>query len=211
MRRRDMLLGGLSAMASPAAASTYPKTLAFAAYRNGARIGEQRMTFETADDRLAVRTQAEFAVKIGPIVIFRYRHEALERWRAGGFESLETQTESAGKRERVDATHTPGGVVIVTQATKPTTAPATALPFTHWNMAIARAPLFNPQTGAVLRQTAHQMGAGPVVLADGRRVMADRVSFTGEANIDDWYDSEGIWTGLRGQLVDGSTLEYRRL
>jgi hypothetical protein len=212
-RRRDIMLGGLAAMTTGRAALAigYPGTLAFAAYRNGAHIGEQRMTFENADDALTVRTQADFAIKIGPIVIFRYRHEALERWREGQFDRLETQTDSGGKRERVVATRTAQGVVIAAQGPKPATAPAGALPFTHWNRAIARAPLFNPQTGALLRQTARLLGQSSVALNDGRRLQAERVSFAGDASIDDWYDADGVWAALRGRLVDGSMLEYRRL
>lgn len=213
LHRREILLGGLAAVSvgAPAMATAYPKTLAFAAYRNGAHIGEQRMTFETTDGTLAVRTQADFTVKIGPVVLFRYRHEALERWREDRFESLETHTDSGGKRESVVATRTPSSVVIATQSPKPMAAPASALPFTHWNMAIARAPLFNPQTGALLRQTARQLGPSIVTLADGRRLQAQHISFSGDAAIDDWYDGEGTWTALRGRLIDGSMLEYRRL
>lgn len=213
MTRRDILLGGLAAMTAgaPALAAGYPKTLAFAAYRNGARIGEQQMSFEPTDQELAVRTEAEFAIKIGPVVLFRYRHAALERWRTGRFESLETHTDSGGKRESVVATRTASGVVIVTPSHGSATAPASALPFTHWNLAIARAPLFNPQTGALLRQTVRELGPSLVTLADGRRLEAQRVSFSGDASIDDWYDTNGVWAALRGRLIDGSTLEYRRL
>jgi len=213
VRRRDVLLGGLAAVTAgaPAIAAAYPKTLAFAAYRNGAHIGEQRMSFEAADEQLAVRTEAEFSIKIGPVVLFRYRHAALERWRAGRFDSLETHTDSGGKRESVVATRTASGVVIATPSHGPASAPAGALPFTHWNMAIARAPLFNPQTGALLRQTVRQLGPSLISLADGRQLQAQHVSFSGDASIDDWYDAEGVWTALRGRLVDGSTLEYRRL
>jgi hypothetical protein len=213
LHRREILLGGLAAAAvgAPAGAAGYPKSLAFAAYRNGARIGEQQMTFETADGLLIVRTHAEFIVKFGPVVVFRYRHDAIERWRRDRFESLETRTDAGGKRESVVATHTPSGVVIATQSPTPATAPAGALPFTHWNMAIARAPLFNPQTGALLRQTVRRLGPSLVTLADGRRLQAQRISFTGDAAIDDWYDADGNWTALRGRLMDGSTLEYRRL
>jgi hypothetical protein len=211
--RRELILGGLAAiaLAPPARSAGYPRTLAFAAYRNGSRVGEQQMTFETEGDALTVRTNAVFAIKIGPVVLFRYHHSALERWRGGRFDRLETETQSGGKRETVVATHTTQGVVITAGTAKPVIAAAGTLPFTHWNQAIARAPLFNPQTGAVLHQTARVLGPSPVILDNGARLQAERVSFAGDASIDDWYDADGVWAALRGKLVDGSTLEYRRL
>ena len=48
-------------------------------------------------------------------------------------------------------------------------------------------------------------------LADGRTIAAQGVAFSGSAEIEDWYQPDGLWTALRGKLKDGSTLEYRRL
>ena len=49
-----------------------------------------------------------------------------------------------------------------------------------------------------------------MTLADGRTVEAQVWALRGEADIDNWYDRAGVWTGLKGRLPDGSTLEYRR-
>ena len=74
-----------------------------------------------------------------------------------------------------------------------------------------RAPLFNPQTGKLLKLSVRQRGPETIILGDGRSLSAQRVSFTGDAQIDNWYDEAGVWTALRGRLDDGSTMEYRRL
>lgn len=209
--RRSFSLGAVAALlTSPRIAlAAYPAELAFAAYRKGRRIGEHRMTFE-AGDLLTVRTRAEMAVKIGPVTVFRYVHEAVERWRGDQFETLETRTSAGGSRDSVVATRTPSGVLI--RASKVNaTASAGALPFTHWNPRVARAPLFHPQSGKLLKVSAREMGESPVPLANGRTVEARRVAFSGDAQIDNWYGDDGVWTGLRGRLDDGSVLEYRRL
>lgn len=193
------------------AAADYPARLAFAAIRNGKRIGEHRLSFETAGEALTVRTRAEMAVKIGPVTVYRYLHEAVERWRGDRFESLESATNSGGKRESVKAARTDGGVLIRAGGQPPATGPAGMLPFTHWNVAVARAPLFNPQTGKILRQATQVLGPGPVLQADGRSITARRITFTGDASIDNWYDAADVWVGLKGKLDDGSIMEYRRL
>ena len=211
--RREVVIGSLAALGAAATrAAPYPPSLAFAAFRNGVRIGEQTMQFTADADSLEVRTRADFAVKLGPLTLFRYRHQAVERWRGGRFESLETHTDAGGKRQSVNAERSPAEVVISSDALRtPFRARPDILPFTHWNRAIVRAPLFNPQTGALLHLTASSLGRGPVALAGGTSIMAERIGFTGEVAIDDWYDDAARWTALRGRLADGSTLDYRRM
>ena len=50
-----------------------------------------------------------------------------------------------------------------------------------------------------------------MTLADGRSLEVQVWSLRGEAEIDNWYDRNGVWTGLNGRLVDGSRIEYRRI
>lgn len=214
MTRRGFAAAG-AALLIPAtpirAAGGYPSVLAFAAYRNGKRIGEQRMTFDANGGALTVRTEAQLSVKIGPVTAFRYVHEAVERWNGDRFERLDTRTSAGGRKESVTAVRSPAGVRVSGSGIAAFVARADALPFTHWNVGILKAPLFNPQTGKLLRHAVRIVGPSSVVTADGRKQEARRVVFTGDAMIDNWYDAADIWTGLRGRLDDGSMLEYRRL
>jgi hypothetical protein len=192
--RRLLLAGGLLMAASPALAA--PRRLTFAVFRNSDRIGDHELSFETADQALVVRTLATMRVKIGPVVVYRYRHEAVERRTGAAFDSLTSNTNSNGKRERVDARRQ-GGKVEIATAKGEVTAPAAANPLTHWNAKAFQGPLFNPQTGKLLK----------VSIARNGRVWSVR----GEAEIDDTYDAAGDWAGLMGKLEDGSTIEYRRV
>jgi len=187
-----------------------PAQLAFAALRNGRKIGEQHMTFDRGESLIA-HTLTEFTVTLGPIALYRYRHEATERWRSDRFEGLETRTRDNGKMLQVSARREDGGITISTAAGAVLRAPKDALPFTHWNRGIAKAPLFNPQDGKVLRVTVAKPVSGSVMLADGSSRRAEGVAFRGDAEIEDWYDGDGAWIGLTGRLKDGSMLEYRRL
>lgn len=192
-----------------ASAEPTPERLAFVALRNGHKIGEQLMTFDRGDG-VKVRTQTELAVKLGPVSLYRYRHDALERWRNDRFLSLDTQTNDNGKTQHVSARRDGSIVTIHPAGSGPRQASGDILPFTHWNRAIAKAPLFNPQDGKLLQETVAAPVSGLVVLADGSSRQAEGVVFRGDAYIEDWYDGDGVWTGLTGRLKDGSTLEYRR-
>jgi hypothetical protein len=184
--------------------------LAFAALRNGHKIGEQHMTFAEGDG-LTVRTEVEMTVKLGPLTLYRYRHDATERWRDGRFQGLDTRTMDNGKALQVSARREDDRVTITPAAGGALRAGKDALPFTHWNRAIARAPLFNPQDGKLLRESVAAPVSGSVMLADGTSRAAEGVAFRGDADIEDWYGGDGVWTGLTGRLKDGSLLEYRRL
>lgn len=211
LSRRGVLAAGALPFLPLSALAATPRGLAFAVFRNGTRVGEHVMSFRgEAASALAVTTEVEMTVRVGPVPLYRYRHHAVERWAGDQFASLETTTTANGKAQRVVARRTPGGVKLETGKGVKTIA-ASAAPFTHWNAAVLTGPLFNPQEGTPMRLTATRKGAESVRLASGTAVPATRWAIRGEAEIDDWYDASGVWAALRGKLKDGSVMEYRRL
>ena len=207
--RRAVLAGALAALAPPARAGQ-PAALSFEVLRNGRKIGEQAMTFEDRDG-LSVETRIDMAVKLGPVSLFRYRHEASERWRGARFISLDTRTDNNGKVLRASARRAGGAVRIEPASGAAFETSEATIPFTHWNRQIANCPLFNPQDGKLLKQRAAFAGVGEVALADGRRRQAEGLVFKGEIDIEDWYDEDAVWIALTSRLKDGSTIDYRRL
>ncbi|MFM1958873.1 MAG: hypothetical protein RL588_390 [Pseudomonadota bacterium] len=210
--RRTLLAaaGLLAAAPSPLLAAPPPnRRLAFAVLRNGQRIGEHRMTFSGDAASPTVSTEVDMTVKVGSVTVYRYRHTAREVWADGRFESLESVTDATAGDRKVSARRTPSGVLIRT-GRREVLAPAGTAPLTHWNSRVLTGRLFNPQEGDLVRITASPKGVRPVVLADGRSVEAQVWALRGEAEIDNWYDKAGVWTGLKGRLKDGSVIEYRR-
>ena len=211
--RRTLLaaVGMMAAVPSPLLAAAPPnRRLAFAVLRNGQRIGEHRMTFSGDAASPTVSTEVDMTVKLGSVTVYRYRHTAREVWADGRFESLESVTDATAGDRKVSARRTPSGVLIRT-GRREVLAPAGTSPLTHWNPKVLTGRLFNPQEGDLVRITASPKGVRPVVLADGRSVEAQVWALRGEAEIDNWYDRAGVWTGLKGRLKDGSVIEYRRI
>lgn len=205
---RRQVLSGLTLALAPVRAlgAGTDASLRFAVFRNGAHVGEHEMTFVRAADAVTATSAVAMVIRLGPVPVFRYRHQARETWRGDRFEHLETSTTSNGKLERVSARALSGGVSIETGAGA-SRAPATAAPLTHWNPRAFTAPLFNPQTGKLLKVSVSRT-ANEHLKADGGGA---HWSVRGEAEIDDWYDGDGAWSALRGRLPDRSILEYRRL
>ncbi len=95
--------------------------------------------------------------------------------------------------------------------TAPFVAPADTLPLTHWNRFAYQGPLFDPQTGKMVKETLVSRSDDMIQLADGSSVKATRWSVTGDGVMDDYYDAAGVWTGLHVKVQDGSHVEYLRL
>jgi hypothetical protein len=183
--------------------------LVFAVWRNKTEIGRHSLTFSGGDKDFVVAIDAVMSVGLGPITVFKYHHQATETWRDGAFASLQSHTLSNGKAEQVAAVRGPGGVMVKT-LTGSHLLPATAMPLTHWSPRALQEPLFNPQTGAAMREAVARQPGQTARLADGRAVPATRYTLSGEADIVDWYDMGGTWVALHGKAPDGSWLDYRR-
>jgi hypothetical protein len=198
LSRRAVLAGGLILPLTPRLALAAPRALSFAVYRNGSKIGEHHVAFAGDEANLTATTDAVMTVKIGPVPVFKYHHHALEKHAGGVFASLETATTTNGKDEKVTAERSGGAIHVDCNYGKATFSGDTN-PMNHWNEAIfSGAPLFNPQTGKILK----------VKVA---KVSPDHVTIRGETEIDDFYDATGTWTSLTGKLDDGSKVEYRRV
>ena len=197
LHRRALLAAGLLLPLAPRLARADSRSLSFAVFRNGTRIGEHHIAFSGDDKALTATTEAVMTVKIGPVPVFRYKHHAVEKRLEGVFASLVTSTNSNGKAEHVTAERTDSEVRIECPGGS-LTAPATADPMTHWNPRVFSGPLFNPQNGKLLKVTTAKLGPG-------------HWSIRGEAEIDDFYDASGAWSGLKGKLEDGSRIEDRRV
>jgi hypothetical protein len=207
--RRSLIGAGLLLAAAPRAAwAASAASLRFLVYRGGVRVGDQVMRFSPAGEAMTVTAEASIVIRLGPVLLLRYSHQARETWRGGRFERLQTATSSNGKRERVAAERAAGGVTIET-AGGVLRAPGEVSPFTHWNRRAFAGPMFNPQTGKLLKVSAVSLGADKATRANGETVAATRWSVRGEAEIDDWYDEAGTWCALRGRLPDRSIMEYR--
>jgi len=211
--RRGVLTGSLFLVAaSPnrAMASPFKPVISFEVSRNGDRIGQHTIRFRQDGALLEAEINVDLALRLGPIVLYRYTHKCREIWRDGAFASLESETDDDGTRFRVKAARTPESIVVEVSDASRAIFPPDAIPLTHWNNLCMQRPLFSPQDGTPIASSVVPRGEDMVPLADGRLVRATRYSLIGKVALDDWYDTARQWTALRAPGRDGSMIEYRR-
>jgi hypothetical protein len=215
LSRRAAILGSFALApmlrSAPAYGAPSEDRIAFEVVRHGSVIGAHQVSFERSGRTLRAHIDCKMHVGFGPFTFFHYHHQGLEVWEDGVFQTLDTTTDNNGPQLAVSARRTAAGVEIRARGAAPGLAPVGALPLTHWNLACMSAPLFNPQDGALIHETATCAGPDTVTLANGSHIAATRYALNGAAPIDDWYDGGRAWTALRATVKDGSILQYRRV
>lgn len=193
----------LAAAIAPAAANGFETS--FLIKRNGKAIGHHRVTAVEADDSFIVRTDIAMKVKLGPIPVFRYRHEAEERWRGGALEHAVAETDRNGRETYVRATREDDRLVVESTAYDGAVGPEVQTT-SWWNRQVMEAyRLLSTQTGEVISVRVERLGE---TLAPGG-LKAEQYRVAGSVDFDIWYDGDR-WVGARF-VIDGEELIYERV
>lgn len=185
--------------------------LAFAIMREGSRIGTHSVGFREAGGALTVTIAVDIAVGIGPLTLFRYTHNNVERWQDGVLLGFDAKTNDNGTPAVATATRGEGGLVVEGTKAPRYTAPPDALAATHWNRAELAGPMISTQDGRLFHPRVVDEGAGAVTLADGGTLPANRYALTGDLVLTLWYAADGSWASLEFHADDGTTVTYQRL
>jgi hypothetical protein len=230
MLRRSLLLAtGATFIAGTASAEPFPygASLGFVAHRNGQRIGTHVLTFREEGGRRIVTTEADFAVHMVGMVVYRYHHRAQEIWSGDQFQAIATESDDNGEKYAVKAQRE--GDKLVVRRREPQSFfktsggdealdqqrwirevhPGHLLPSTHWNIAqTSQQELLNTQTGKVLHVGVREVGRETVRTASAAPA-ATHFSYGGDITMDQWFDDHARWVKSTFKAAtDGSTIEY---
>jgi len=211
--RRNILAGAGALCCGPALALPEAPTrdLSFRVLRGGSVIGTHAVRFSATADALTVTVAVDLAVKFGPIRLFHYKHDTIERWKGGIFESLDSKTDHDGTAHFSTVRREASGLAVEGSKGPRYIAPANALPATHWNRAELSGAMINPENGALLTPRITDKGRTSVALASGATIPARQFDWRGQDNMDLWYDDKDAWAALSAAAEDGSRLVYERL
>jgi hypothetical protein len=189
----------LLALLVTATASAGAQTWDFDVRLDGKPIGTHRFVVSGLAAAREVASMASFDVRLLGITVYRYRHEAQERWQGDCLRSLKSRTNDDGKVAQVDEQRDAADCL---------------MGFAYWHPALhQQTRLLNPQTGKVEDARFDPLPAAPL-LVNGREVAATRWRLTAttpasKQDITLWLDrADGRWIGLDAQ-VKGRLLTYR--
>lgn len=171
----------------------------FEAFLDGKAIGQHVFSLVTQEDGArSLRSEARFDVKLLGITVYRYRHQAQERWQGDCLKSLSADTDDNGDKLAVRLE--PGDPLLA----------GCAMSFAYWNRAILKQrELLNAQTGKLEAVRIEPLPTASIDVR-GQSVEAQRWRIVAlKQRIDLWYDGSGRWVGLDGTLEGGKLLSYR--
>lgn len=213
--RRRLIVSGLAASAIPGLArAAIPASgrLNFNIFLDNRPFGQYAVVFVNDGELLKVTTDVHMIFQLLGVTSVQYRHHCEEIWRGGQFISLRSNSirdNDAAESNTVSAVRDQFAIQVTTNKGN-FVVPANANPLTHWNSATLGGPLFNPQDGNRLSFVTQEVGHDPFPTAKGARLNGVHWILRGDQQIDEWYDDNGIWGGLRGVLPNKSIIEYRR-
>ncbi|HEX4533972.1 MAG TPA: DUF6134 family protein [Rhizomicrobium sp.] len=199
-----------SAFAVPDAAAAH--AMSFRVMRNGDNIGTHTLAFsgDPAGD-LTVTVDVAMAVKLVGISVYRYKHHAVESWKAGQFTTLDAKADNNGDAAWCTVRRDGASLTVEGSAGKRYTAPGSTLAATHWNKDELKGAMINPENGMLISPKITDMGNTDVALASGTKVQAQHFSWRGARSLDLWYQPSGEWAALTATGKDGSLITYERL
>lgn len=195
-RLRVLAVVGAFALGRAACGQTWD----FAVSLDGKPIGTHRFVVSGASATRDVASTARFDVKLLGIPVYRYRHEAQERWQGDCLQALTSRTDDDGTPLKVDEKPAAEGCV---------------MSFAYWHPALhTQTRLLNPQTGRVEDVRFEKLSAASLQVA-GREVEAARWRLVAttpstKQELTLWLDrADGRWIGLDAQVKGGRRLTYR--
>jgi len=204
------VLAGIVALGASAVATAATDSWNFRVLLNGDPIGVHRFTLEDDGPRRALRSEAQFDVRLLFFTAYRYRHEALEQWDRDCLASLSAQTDTNSEVQSVRAALQGRRFVVESEGRRDVHegADRCVMTFAYWNPRILDARrLLNAQTGELMPVAIAALGDESIAVR-GRTVSATRYRITATGlSIDLWY-ADRRWVGLESLLQNGRRLRY---
>ena len=207
------ILAAAVALGACAEATAATDNWNFRVLLNGDPIGVHRFALEDDGRRRALRSEAQFDVRLLFINAYRYRHEAFEQWDGDCLASLSARTDTNGEVQSVRAAARGRRFVVEGEGRRDVHegADRCVMSFAYWNPRILDARrLLNAQTGELMPVAIGTLGEESIAVR-GRTVAATRYRITATGlSIDLWY-AERRWVALESLLKNGRRLRYELL
>ena len=215
MRHMMVVLGLWTALlVSPAAAgndasfATFPPAGRFdyRIERGGDDIGSQTVEFMRNGEQLTVRTHISIVVTVLGIPVFRFTHDAEERWQNDRLIAFKSKSNDDGEPRAV-ALRLEGDRLRGTYNGQALDLPATLIPASLWRPdTVQQTVLLDPIKGRDREVTVVDKGMEKIKVR-GQMLGAHHYAMTGQIIRDIWYGPDGEIAQVRFPAKDGSQIQ----
>lgn len=173
-------------------------------------IGTHRFKVLREGREKRVESVASFNVKSLFVTLYRYRHQAIERWREECLMDMQAQTETNGDTSYLRFSSAPRGTRIETEAGE-RKIPSCVRSFAYRDLGLLRSErLLNSETGAYEAAKIVDRGRSKIPFDGSDRDAQHFQLVVEDAAIDLWYSEDSEWLALQSNLDGGRRISYRR-
>ncbi len=185
-------------------------TFVYQVTRDGEVVGEQRADFERRDDALSVITDVRINVTLLGISVYDFTQRIEERWAQGKLMEFRSDTDDDGNHRNVLLARN-GERLVGTYDDKKRDLPGYLIPSTLWNSAaVGHSALLDTVRGRERDIRVEDKGIEQLTLPIGT-VQARHYIFSGEFNLEVWYDESGVLVAGQMEAKDGSIIRQELL
>ncbi len=186
----------------------YQSDVRFHTLYQGSPVGEHRVKFQTHGDRLTVTTHIDILIKVLFFTAFKFTHKAIEIWRAGRLESVDSTTDDNGTQLTVAGVAASDGFRIIGLDGPFMAAPQLLTTNTLWDRRLLLESRmidvqYGGEVGLVVKPLGREQVATPRGLVSAHRYQIITPNYAGSL----FFDGEGRW--VKGLMErEGEILEY---
>lgn len=185
----------------------YGDKLEFEVSRNGKPVGSHRVFFFEKENAIQADTLFKIDISLLKIPLYNFKYESQGHWENGQLRSINIDVDDDGKIDKFAGFRLPNAF-LVNGKPQQVAKGVDIYPTNHWNSGVLnQSEVFNTLTGKINQVSIKNAGPEKVAVKGGS-ITADRYIYSGDLEVESWYDSEGRWVKLRFKAEDDSLIDY---
>ena len=194
--------------AGRAAVDSQASRQVFDILREGKTVGSHELERRMDGELIRVAVTSQIEVRFLALTLYRLAYRAQETWDRQGLRSLRVSLDDDGERRDLHGQRQ-GDVFEWVSGEQRYQHPMPVFPTNHWNPAVLQQDqVLNTLTGEINRVEIAEVSREPFALPS-TATPATRYRYSGDLQLESWYDDHGRWLGMRFRSDDGSLIEYR--
>jgi hypothetical protein len=189
-------------------AALYPEITRFDLLRNGERVGDYWLEFQEEDAKLTVKIGMQLSIKVFGLFNYNYSYSATERWVEDELYSLDVRLNKNGDQQQRSWVSEKYHSLNTADVIDSGNLNSDLLPTHHWySKILSQKRVFNTIKAKAV-EIDPMLDEQFILNISGEKLLVNAYRLGGDLeNTQSWYDTRGVWRGMRFKAKDGSNVE----